>query len=107
MKKLYTASKNKTRSWLCLRSWSPYCQIQAYIEETRENTRPFKFNLNQIPYDYIVEMRNKFKALDLIDIVPEELWTEVCDTVKEAVLKTIPRKRNIKSQNGCLRRPYK
>ena len=52
-------------------------------------------------------MRNKFKALDLIDIVPEELWTEVCDTVKEAVLKTIPRKRNIKRQNGCLRRPYK
>ena len=48
--------------------------------------------LNQIPYDYIVEVTNRFKGIDLIDTVPEELWTEVCDTVQEAVIKTIPKK---------------
>ena len=63
--------------------------------------------LNQIPYDYIVEVTNRFKGLDLIDRVPEELWTEVRDIVQEAVIKTIPRKTNAKRQNDCLRRPYK
>ena len=48
--------------------------------------------LNQIPYDYIVEVTNRFKGIDLIDTVPEELWMEVCDTVQEAVIKTIPKK---------------
>ena len=51
--------------------------------------------LNQIPYDYTVEVTNNFKGLDLIDRVPEELWTEVCDTVLEAVIKTIPKKTSI------------
>ena len=68
--------------------------------------RPFRYDLNQIPYDYTVEMTNRFKGLDLIR-VPEELWTEVRDTVQEAVIKTIPQKKNAKRQNGCLRRPYK
>ena len=68
---------------------------------------PFRYDLNQIPYDYRVEMRNRFKGLDLIDGVPEELWIEVCNTVKEAVIKTIPKKNKCKRQNGCLRRPYK
>ena len=63
--------------------------------------------MNQIPYDYTVEMTNRFKGLNLIDRVPEELWTEVCDIVQEAVIKTIPRKTNAKRQNGCLRRTYK
>ena len=49
----------------------------------------------------------RFKGFDLIDRVPEELWMEVCDIVQEAMSKTIPKKRNIKRQNGCLRRPYK
>ena len=52
--------------------------------------------LNQIPYDYTVEVTNNFKGLDLIDRVPEELWTEVCDTVLEAVIKTIPKKKKCK-----------
>ena len=64
-------------------------------------------NLNQIPYDYTVEVRNRFKGLDLIDRVLDELWTKVCDTVQETVIKTIQRKRNVTKQNGCLRRPYK
>ena len=54
-----------------------------------------------------MEVRNRFKGLDLIDRVPEELWMEVCDIVKEAEIKTIPEKRNAKRQNGCLRRSYK
>ena len=70
-------------------------------------TRPFKYDLNQIPYDYTGKVTNRFKGLDLIDRVPEELWMEVHDIIQEAVIKTIPRKRNAKKQNGCLRRPYK
>ena len=54
-----------------------------------------------------MEVRNRFKGLDLIDRVPDELWTEVHDIVQEAVIKTIPKKKNAKKQNGCLRRPYK
>ena len=55
----------------------------------------------------MVEVRNRFKELDLIDIVPDELWTEVRDIVQETGKKTIPQKINVKKQNGCLRRPYK
>ena len=54
-----------------------------------------------------VEVTNRYKGLDLIDRVPEELWREVCDIVQEAEIKTIPKKKNCKRQNGCLRRPYK
>ena len=59
-------------------------------------TRPFRYELNQIPYDYTVEMRNRFKGLDLIDRVPEELWMEVCDIVQEAMIKTILKKKTCK-----------
>ena len=62
---------------------------------------------NQIPYDYTVGVTNRFKGLDLIGRMPEELWTEVSDIVQEAVIKTIPKKRNATRQNGCVRRPYK
>ena len=53
-------------------------------------TRPFRYGLNQIPYDYILEVRNRFKGLDLIDIVPDELWTDVSDIVEERGIKIIP-----------------
>ena len=72
-----------------------------------KTTKPFRYDLNQTPYDYTVEVTNRFKGLDLIDRLPDQLWTEVCDTVQETGTKTIPRKRNVKKQNGCLRRPYK
>ena len=72
-----------------------------------KTTRPFRYDLNQIPYDYTVEVKNRFKGLDMIDKVPDELWTEVCDIVQETGIKTIPRKRNAKKQNGYLRKPYK
>ena len=58
--------------------------------------RPFRYDLNQIPYDYTVEARNRFKGLDLIDIVPDELWMEVCDTVQETGIKSIPTKKKCK-----------
>ena len=56
-----------------------------------KTTRPFRYDLNQIPYDYTVEVRNRFKGLDLIDRVPDELWTEVRDIVQETGIKTIPK----------------
>ena len=65
------------------------------------------YDLNQIPYDYTVEVRNRFKGLDLIDRVPDELWTEVRDIVQETGIKNIPMKKNAKKKNGCLGRPYK
>ena len=59
-------------------------------------TKPFRYDLNQIPYDYTVEVRNRFKGLDLIDRVPNELWTEVPDIVQETEIKTIPKKKKFK-----------
>ena len=59
--------------------------------------RPFRYDLNQIPYDYTVEVRHRFKGLDLIDRVPEELWTEVHDIVQETGIKTIPKKKKCKN----------
>ena len=56
----------------------------------KKTTRPFRYDLNQIPYDYTVEVRNRFKGLDLIDKVPDELWMEVCDIVQQTGIKTIP-----------------
>ena len=66
------------------------------MKKVGETARPFRYDLSQIPYDYIVEMTNRFKGLDLVDRVPEELWTEVHDTVQEAVIKTIPKKKKCK-----------
>ena len=60
------------------------------MKKVGKTTRPFRDDLNQIPYDYTVEVRNRFKGLDLIDRVPDELWMEVCDIVQETGIKTIP-----------------
>ena len=66
------------------------------MNKVGKKTRAFTYDLNQIPYDYTVEVRNRFKGLDLIDRIPDELWTEVCDIVQEAVIKTIPKKKKYK-----------
>ena len=66
------------------------------MNKVGKTTRPFRYDLNQIPYDYTVKVTNRFKGLELIDRVPEELWTEVCDIVPEAVIKTIPKKKKCK-----------
>ena len=66
------------------------------MKKVGKTTRPFRYDLNQIPYDYTVEVRHRFKGIDLIDRVPEEQWTEVGDTVKETGIKTIPKKKKCK-----------
>ena len=66
------------------------------MKKVGKTTKLFRYGLNQIPYDYTVEVTNRFKALDLIDGVPEELWTEVPGIVQEAMIKTIPKKRKCK-----------
>ena len=77
------------------------------MKKVGKTTRPFTCDLNQIPYDSTVEVTNRFRGLDLIDRVPEELWTEVHNIVREVVTKTIPQIKKCKRQNSCLRRPYK
>ena len=75
------------------------------FKKVGKTTRPFRYDLNQIPYDYTVEVRNRCKGVDLIDRVPDELWIQVRDTVQES--RPYTRKINAKKQNSCLRRPYK
>jgi len=71
-------------------------KFRLKLKKVRNTTRPFRYDLNQIPYDYTVEVRNIFKGLDLIDRVPDELWTEVHDTVLETGAKVIPQKKKCK-----------
>ena len=71
------------------------------MKKVGKTTRPFRYDLNQIPYDYTVEVRNRFKGLDLIDRVPDEQWNEVCDTVQETGIKTIPMEKKCKKAK-CL-----
>ena len=66
------------------------------MKKIGKTARPFRYDLNQIPYDYTVEVRNRFKGLDLIDRVPDELWTEVHDIVQETRIKTIPMEKKCK-----------
>jgi len=66
------------------------------LKKVGKTTRPFGYDLNQTPNDYTVEVRNRFKGLDLIDRVPEELWTEICDIVQEAGIKTIFKEKKCK-----------
>ena len=77
------------------------------MKEVENTTRPFRYDINQIPCDYTVEVRNSFKGLDLIDRVPDELWMEVRDIVQETGIKTIPKEKKCKKAKCCLRRPYK
>ena len=80
-------------------------KFRLKLKKVGKTTRQFRYDLNQIHYDYTQEVRNRLKGLDVIR-VPDELWIEVCGIVQETGIKTIPKK-NEKKQNGCLRRPYK
>ena len=82
-------------------------KFRLKLKKVGKTTRSFKYDLNQIPNGYTVEVRNRFKGLDLIDRMPDELWMEVHDVVQETGSRPSPRKTNPKKQNGCLRRPYK
>ena len=77
------------------------------LKEVGKTTRPFRYDLNQIPYNYMVEVTHRFKGLYLIDRVPEELWMEIHDIVQEAVIKTIPKKKKCKKAKCPVKRPYK
>ena len=68
-------------------------KLRLNLKKVEKTTRPLKYDLNQIPYDYKVEVRNRFKGLDLIDRVPDELWMEVRDILQETGIKTIPKKK--------------
>ena len=68
-------------------------KFRLKLKKVGKTTRPFRYDLNQIPYDCAVEVKNRFKGLNLIDRMPEELWTEVCDIVQEVVIRTIPKKK--------------
>ena len=71
-------------------------KLRLKLKKVGKTTRSFRYDLSQIPYDYIVEVTNRFKALDLIERVPEELWMEILDIVQEAVIKAIPKKKKCK-----------
>ena len=93
MGKLYTVSKNKT----CGSDYELLiAKFRLKLKKVGKTTRPLRYDLNQIPYDYTVEVRNRFKGLDLTDRVSDELWMEVRDIVQETRIKTIPWKRNAK-----------
>ena len=77
------------------------------MKKVGKTTRPFRYDLNEIPYDYIVEVRNGFKGLDLIDRVPDEPWMEVHDIVQEAVIKTISKKKKCKKAKWLSEEAYK
>ena len=90
MEKLYTVSKSGSDHEILIE------KFRLKLKEVGKITRPFRYDLNQIPYDYTVEVRNRFKGLDLTDRVPDEPWTEVHDIVQEAVINTIPKKKKCK-----------
>ena len=93
MEKLYTVSKNKT-------SGSDHelliAKFRVKLKRVWKTTRPFRYDLNQMLYDHTVKLTNRFKGLDLIDRVPEELWTEIHNIVQGVVIKTIPKKKKLK-----------
>ena len=82
-------------------------KFRLKLKKVGKITTPFRYDLNQIPYDYTVEVRNRLKELDLIDRETDELWMEVRDIAPETGGKTIVKKKKCKRQNGFLRRPYK
>ena len=73
------------------------------MKKVRKTTPPFRYDLNQIHYNYTLEVRNRFKGLDLIERVPDELWTEARDIVQETGIKPILKKNKCKKLNGCLK----
>ena len=107
MKKFYTVSKNKMGPDCGSDHELLIAKFRLKLKKVGKTTRPFKYDLNQIPYDYAVEVRDRFKGLDLIDRVPDELWMEAHDIVQETGIKTIPMEKKCKKAKWCLRRPYK
>ena len=107
MENLYTVSKNKTRADCGSDHELLIAKFRLKLKKVGKTTRLFSYELNQTPYDYTVEVTNRFKGLDLIDRVPDELWTEVHDIVKETGIKTIPMEKKCQKAKWLSGRPYK
>ena len=80
-------------------------RFRLKLKKVSKTTRPCRYDLNQIPYDYTVEVKNRFKGLDMIDRVPDELWMEVCDVIEGAVIKTIAKKKKFKKEKWLSEEP--
>ena len=102
MEKLYTVNKTRPGADCGSNHELLIAKFRLKLKKVGKTTRPFRYDQNQIPYDYTVEVRNRFKGL-----VPDGLWTEVHDIVQETGSRPSPWKRNAKNQNGCLGRSYK
>ena len=96
MEKLYTVSKTRQGVDCGSDHELLITKFRLKLKKVLKSARPFRYDLNQIPYDYTVEVRNRFKGLDLIDRVPDELWMEVRDIVQETGIKTIPKEKKCK-----------
>ena len=101
MEKLYTAAETRLGADYSSDHELLIAKFRLKLKNIGETTRPFRYDLNQIPYDYAVEVKNRFKGLDLIDRVPEELWMEVHNIVQEVVIKIILKKKKCKKAK-CL-----
>ena len=104
MEKLYTVAKTRLGADYGSDHELQIDKFRFKLKKVKEMTRSLRYDLNQISHDYTVEVTNRFKGIRP-NWVPEELWTEVHDILQEAVIKTIPKKKKWKRQNGCLRRP--
>ena len=96
MEKLYTVSKTRPGANCGSDHELLIVKFRLKLKTVGKTTGPFRCDLNQMPYDYTMEVTNRFKGLDVIDRVPEELWMEVCDIVQEAGIKTIPKEKKCK-----------
>ena len=96
MEKLYTVNKKKDQELTGSDHELLIIKFRLKLKKAGKTSRPFRYDLNPIPYDYTMEVRNRFKGLDLIDRMPDELWTEVCDIVQETGIKTIPMEKKCK-----------
>ena len=103
MEKLYTLSKTRPGTDCSSDHELRIAKFRLKLKKVGEITRPFRYDLNPIAYDYTVEVTNRFKGLDLIERVPEELWMEVRNIIQEAVIKTIPKKKKCKKAKTICR----
>ena len=106
MEKLYTVSRTRPGADCSSDHELLIAKFRLKLKKVEKTTRPFRYDLNQIPYDYTVEVRNRFKGLDLIECLMNYGWRFVT-LYRRQESRSFPRKRNAKRQNGCLRRPYK
>ena len=96
MEKLYTVRKTRPGVDCGSDHELLIAKFRLKLKKVGKTTRPFRYDLNQLSYDYSVKVTNRFKGLDLIDRVPEELWTEIPDILQEVVIKTVPKKKKCK-----------